>query len=101
VQTVLRGLNLQVHFYRDYSVPGNRRSPIEEVDFAVEAPSGVLLPVEVKFRGRIDREDWAGVRSFVARFEAPWGLVVTRGTFRWEAADRVLLVPLLDFLLAF
>jgi hypothetical protein len=97
---VLRGPR-QVHFYRDDSVPGNRRSPLEEVDFVVEAPDGSALPVEVKFRGRVDREDWAGVRSFIRRHGARWGALIMRDTFRWEAQERVLLVPLMDFLLAF
>lgn len=67
----------------------------------VETPDGSVMPVEVKVRGRIDREDWQSVGRFVEKFRAPWGVLVTRDLFRWEPKERVLLVPLLDFLLAF
>ena len=101
VQTVLRGPNLQVHFHRDYREPGNRKSPIEEVDFVVEAPDGTVLPVEVKFRHQIRRTDTSTLERFVERFDAPLGVMVTRDTWDHDAARRVLQVPLLDFLLAF
>lgn len=101
VQSVLRGRGLQVHFYRDFSTPGNRRSPIEEVDFVVETLDGAAMPVEVKFRKRIQPNDLSATRAFMNRYRSPAGLVVTRDLFRCDAADRLLCVPLLDFLLAF
>ena len=101
VQQVLRGPGMQAHFYRDYSVKGDRRSPIEEVDFVVEALDGQVVPVEVKFRRKIDPEDERALRRFVERFKAPLGLLVTRDLYRHEPGDPVLCVPLLDFLLAF
>lgn len=101
VQSVIRGPGLQVHFYRDYAVPGNRRSPIEEVDFVAEALDGTVVPVEVKFRKKIGGDDLATIRRFVERFDAPLGIVVTRDTYRWEPDERIACVPLLDFLLGF
>lgn len=101
VQSVLRGPNLQVHFYRDYSVPDDRRSPIEEVDFVLEAIDGRVIPVEVKFRKNVQPDDERALRSFMRRFGASFGILVTRDTFRCEENDPVLLVPLLDLLLAF
>lgn len=101
VQSVLRGRGLQVHFFRDYSVPGNRRSPMEEVDFVPEALDGTVIPIEVKFRQKIQSEDVRSTRSFLNRFKSPFGIVVTRDSFRCEDNDRLLSVPLLDFLLAF
>ncbi len=100
-QSALRGPGLQVHFYRDYSVPGNRRSPFEEVDFVVEAVDGSTLPVEIKFRRSVSPADVGGVRSFLTRFGAPWGLVVTRDHFDLWADGEITYVPVLDFLLAF
>jgi predicted AAA+ superfamily ATPase len=100
-QSVLRGTGLQVHFYRDYSTPGNRRSPIEEVDFVPEAIDGTVIPVEVKFRQSIKGADMTALRNFIERYEAPFGLLVTRDFFRCEAGDPVLCVPVLEFLLAF
>jgi hypothetical protein len=101
VQSVIRGTGLQVHFYRDHRVPGNRRSPVEEVDFVAEALDGRTIPVEVKFRARVREEDLRGVRRFLERFRAPFGVVVTRDLYRAEANDSVVCVPVLDFLLAF
>ncbi len=70
-QTVLRGPGLQFHFYRDYSEPGNRRSPVEEIDFVVEALDGSVIPVEVKFRTRIDAPDLRATARFLDRYGAP------------------------------
>lgn len=101
VQSVLRGPGLQVHFYRDFSDPANRRSRIEEVDFVVEALDGTTIPVEVKFRMRIEAEDERSLRAFIARFKSPFGLLVTRDFFRATEGDPVVCIPLLHFLLAF
>jgi uncharacterized protein len=100
-QSVLRGTGVQVHFYRDYSEPGNRRSPMEEVDFVVERPDGETLPIEIKFRQRIDSEDGKGLRSFMKRYDASYGILVTRDHFEVGSTDPVLSVPILEFLLAF
>lgn len=101
VQSVVRGHNLQVHFWRDYVETGNRKSPTSEVDFIAERADGVCLPIEVKFRRRIDAADRLGVRLFLKRFDAPHGIIVTRDLYEWDEAERILLVPLLEFLLAF
>lgn len=101
VQTVLRGHNLQVHFFRDYEDPGNRRSMVREVDFVLERVDGETIPVEVKFRKRIDGEDVVGIRHFMGRFRCPLGVVVTRQLARWDPEARLLYVPLRNFLLAF
>jgi predicted AAA+ superfamily ATPase len=99
VQSVLRGTGIQVHFFRDYTVPGNRRSPVEEVDFVPELSDGTIVPVEVRFRRRVDEADLAAVRRFLTRFRAPFGLVVTREFFRCEDDDPLLCVPITEFLL--
>lgn len=100
-QSVLRGPSLQVHFFRDYAVPGNRRSKIQEVDFVVELPDGTVIPVEVNFRQRIEESDLAATRRFIEQFKSPLGIVVTRDFWRCEPSDRLLCLPILDFLLAF
>lgn len=101
VQTVLRGHNLQVHFFRDYEDPGNRRSTVREVDFVLERIDGETIPVEVKFRKHIDVEDVAGIRHFMGRFRSPLGMVVTRQLERRDPEARLLYIPLRNFLLAF
>jgi predicted AAA+ superfamily ATPase len=101
VQGVIRDHNLHVHFFRDFEVAGNRRSPVREVDFVAERIDGQVLPIEVKFRKRIDAEDSVGIRVFRSRYDSPMGVVVTRELSRWDAAEGVLYIPLMHFLLAF
>ena len=98
---MIRDHNLQAHFFRDYEDPQNRRSPVREVDFVAERIDGTVVPIEVKFRRRIDAADLAGLRLFKKRFSPPLSIVVTRETSRWDGDERVLLIPLRNFLLAF
>lgn len=102
-QSVIRGHGLQVHFFRDFENPRNRKSPVREVDFVVERPDGTVIPIEIKFRKSISERDYSGVKIFLDRFKrnSPHGIVVTRQTANWYPKDRILLVPLMDFLLAF
>ncbi len=99
VQAVIRDADLAVHFYRERKDPEDRRSPFQEVDFVAERTDGAVLPVEAKFRRRIDGADLAGVRQFMERFRCPRAVVVTRDAFQ-RTDDGILLVPLRDFLLA-
>jgi len=101
VQGVIRDHNLQVHFFRDYEDPHNRRSTIREIDFVAERIEGTVVPVEVKFRMRIDDSDLAGIRVFSARHSPPLSVVVTREKTGWDPSRRILFIPLEAFLLAF
>jgi len=101
VQGVIRDYNLQVHFYRERQHPSNRRSKIHEVDFVAERADGGVLPIEVKFRRKIDPEDSGAVRFFCSKFSCSHGVIVTRETSHWDAERRILLMPLQNFLLAF
>ena len=102
-QSVIRGHGLQVHFFRDFENPRNRKSPVREVDFVVERPDGTVIPIEIKFRQTIKEHDYSGVKTFLSRFNrsSPHAIVVTRETRGWNPEERILLVPLMDFLLAF
>jgi predicted AAA+ superfamily ATPase len=101
VQSVLRGSGLQVHFYRQLRDPKRPKLGFEEVDFVVEALDGSLIPIEVKFRRRIDSEDRATLLRFMEKYKPPMGIMVTREAFEIDKKNRILLVPLMDFLLAF
>lgn len=101
VQTVLRGTSLQTHFYRDLRDPNKPRGGFDEVDFVVEMLDGTVVPVEVKFRRQVQREDLGSLFRFMNKYKPPIGIVVTRETYEEFPADRVILLPLLDFLLAF
>jgi predicted AAA+ superfamily ATPase len=101
VQGVIRDHNLQVHFFRDYEDPDNRHSPIREVDFVAERLEGTVIPVEVKFRRRIDSSDLSGVRLFKTRYRPRTSIIVTREKTEWDASAESLFIPLEAFLLAF
>lgn len=101
VQGCIRDNNINVHYYRDLEDPNNRRSRVAEVDFVAERLDGAVVPVEVKFRKRLDHEDLAGLRLFQQRFHPSNSIVVTRDRFSWYEVDRLLFVPLEAFLLAF
>jgi len=100
-QSVIRGPGVQVHFFRDHANPKNRNSTIMEVDFVPEDQSGVVIPIEIKFRHQLHGKDFRGLRHFMSRFKSPYGLMVTRDVFDWKGDDRILCVPLLDFLCTF
>ena len=70
---------------------------------AAPAPStsGDVIPIEIKFRRSIRGDDFAGLRSFMTRFPARYGIMVTRSHYEWHSDLRVMCVPLLEFLLAF
>lgn len=101
VQTVIWGPDLAVSFYRD-SIRARGRRVEREVDIVVEDDAGGIVPIEVKFRSRIDPEDFLGLASLRRRrLKIGLSLMVTRETWGWNEAERCLQVPLLDFLLAF
>jgi predicted AAA+ superfamily ATPase len=100
VQTVIRAANLAVHFYRERLDPDDRRSPFQEIDFVAERTDGAVLPVEIKFRRRIDDADFGALRRFMERHRCRRGVLVTRQTSALDD-DRVMVVPLRDFLLAY
>lgn len=101
VQAPIRDHNLSVHYYRDYENPDDRRSTIHEVDFVAERLDGTVLPIESKFRRRIDLEDATPVSRFMQRYDAPHGVIVTRDLGAHDQVQRILFVPLENFLAAF
>jgi hypothetical protein len=101
VQSVIRGPNLQVHFFRDHLNPKDRRTALCEVDFVPEHLSGAVVPIEVKFRRSISPNAFAGLIAFMRRFKPAYGIMVTRDSYEWRDDLKVLCVPVLEFLLAF
>jgi uncharacterized protein len=101
VQTVLRGVGIQMHFYRQLREPARRKAGFDEVDFVAEAADGSVIPIEVKFRRKIDPQETSPLLRFMEQYKSPMGVVVTRDTFQIDSSNRVLLIPLMDFLLAF
>jgi predicted AAA+ superfamily ATPase len=76
------------------------RGPEPEVDFVLTVGEQ-RIPVEVKYRGRIDHHDTVGLRSFIEKphYSAPFGVLVT--LLDDEASDdpRIVSLPLSSLLL--
>jgi hypothetical protein len=71
-----------------------------EVDFVITVGAR-RIPVEVKYRRRIEHEDTRGLRSFIekAHYNAPFGVLVTQGDEPATDDPRIISMPLSTFLL--
>lgn len=71
-----------------------------EVDFVLTVGTQ-RIPVEVKYRRRIDHEDTRGLRSFIekAHYSAPFGVLVTLTDEPGTDDPRIVSMPLSTFLL--
>ncbi len=76
------------------------RSGAPEVDFVLGI-GAQRIPLEVKFRRRIDREDTLGLRRFVEKSanDAPFGVLVTLDDEYVSDDPRIVAVPLASLLL--
>jgi hypothetical protein len=63
--------------------------------------SGQRIPVEVKYRRRIDHRDTLGLRSFIekAHYNAPFGVLVTMADGPVTEDPRIVSLPLSTLLL--
>jgi predicted AAA+ superfamily ATPase len=77
------------------------RDSAGEVDFIIHIKPQQYLPVEVKYRDNVQDSDLRGIRSFVRRFRAPVGIVVTKRPSDFGRRDGLFFLPLLHFLLLF
>ena len=68
----------------------------DEIDIILDCMEHVL-PVEVKYRNRIDRPDVKAIREFVESGQAPFGFVIT--VDKLEKDGNILYIPLWLFLL--
>jgi predicted AAA+ superfamily ATPase len=67
-----------------------------EIDIILDCMEHVL-PIEVKYRNRIDRPDVKAIREFVEKGQAPFGLVIT--VDKLEKDGNLIYIPLWLFLL--
>jgi len=92
------------YFFR--SIPGldvahfPERAAEPEVDFVVTL-GDQRIPVEVKYRRRIDHADTLGLRSFLERrhYNAPFGLIITLAETPATDDPRIVSLPLSSLLL--
>ena len=68
-----------------------------EVDLVVRLRGGPV-PIEVKYRRRVDKQDLAGLSRFSSRFDPPLSVAVSRDTADM-IGDRTVVVPLWLYLL--
>ncbi|GAB4484630.1 MAG: hypothetical protein OHK006_09360 [Thermodesulfovibrionales bacterium] len=72
-----------------------------EVDFIVHTGTGAFLPIEVKYKEKVDNAELRTIRNVCAKLKCTRGIVVTK---RWEdfgGKDNLLYMPLPHFLLLF
>ena len=74
------------------------RKSDREVDFVVTLTPGKHLPVEVKFRN--DAEVGPGLRHFMAKYDCPVGILVTKDKATF-GEDNIARLPLAAFLSLF
>ena len=76
------------------------RGPEPEVDFVITIGEQ-RIPVEVKYRRRIDYGDTVGLRSFIEKvqYNAPFGILVTMTDNDQIDDPRIVSLPLSSFLL--
>ena len=76
------------------------RTTEPEVDFVLTIGEQ-RIPVEVKYRARIDHQDTVGLRSFMekAHYNAPFGILVTRDEAVASDDPRIVSMPLSSLLL--
>lgn len=76
------------------------RTTEPEVDFVLTIGEQ-RIPVEVKYRARIDHQDTVGLRAFMekAHYNAPFGILVTRDEAVASDDPRIVSLPLSSLLL--
>jgi predicted AAA+ superfamily ATPase len=67
-----------------------------EVDLVIDTPKGPI-PIEVKFRKRIDSEDFTGLLAFNKVYATPISMMITEDAL--DIRDRIILIPTWMFLL--
>lgn len=68
----------------------------QEVDFVIDS-YGFVIPVEVKFKKTIRKDDLSGIRKFINYYKLSGGIVVTESTL--SCKDGLVFIPLWLFLL--
>ncbi len=77
------------------------REKESEVDFIAHLGAGKYLPLEVKYKERIDEGELRTIRKFCERLKCSAGIVVTKSWDDFGARERLFYMPLPHFLLLF
>lgn len=68
----------------------------QEVDCIFKYNS-IVIPIEIKYKNKYDDSELKGLNDFMNKFESPFGLVLTKNTYK--ISDNILHIPLWIFLL--
>jgi len=68
----------------------------EEIDIIMEF-HGIPIPIESKYKNKIEKKVINRVNNFVEEYKCPFGIIITKDTI--DLKDNVLLIPLWIFLL--
>lgn len=72
-----------------------------EVDFIAHLGAGKYLPLEVKYKEKIDGAELKTIKNFCERLKCSAGIVVTKSWDDFGARERLFYMPLPHFLLLF
>lgn len=72
-----------------------------EVDFIVHIGAGNYLPVEVKYKEKVEESEMRTIKNFCGRFKCTRGIVVTKRWTDFGKRDNLFYMPLPHFLLLF
>ena len=80
------------------TVPERGSEP--EVDFVLTV-GDQRIPVEVKYRARIDHGDTRGLRAFIEKsvYNAPFGLLITLNDSAYSDDPRIVTLPMSSLLM--
>lgn len=81
---------IELSFYKEQN---------REIDFVVNLGGKRYLPIEVKYRERIDNA--APIKYFIEKYNQKFGIVVTKNFEQNKEDNKLLLIPLSVFLLFF
>lgn len=86
-------INLGVHHFPE-------RGSEPEVDFVLTV-GDQRIPVEIKYRTRVDHGDTRGLRSFIEKsvYNAPFGLLISQNDAAYSDDPRIVTMPLSSLLL--
>jgi len=84
------GASMSMFYWKDAVEKG------KEVDIVMEL-QGAPIPIEVKYKNEIDKNDVKGVEAFLTNYPKTFGIIVTKD--RLELKENIIYTPLWLFLL--
>lgn len=90
IENIIRGLNAQGVVFDYYHY---RTSSGSEVDLILEGEFG-LLPIEIKYKQKINLRELKGIRQFIKDYHCPYGIVVSNNERLGLLDEKLINIPL-------